>query len=50
MFALWLVAGLFVIGIVSVVISRSRRDRRDDLGAVSHSWVAEQRFGRDRNG
>jgi hypothetical protein len=42
----WLVAGLgIVVALVAFVSSLRRGDRTADLGAVSHRWIAEHRFG-----
>jgi hypothetical protein len=42
----WIVVGLGVAGaIAALVTSLRRRDPFDDLGAVSHQWIAEQRLG-----
>jgi hypothetical protein len=43
---MWIVVGLVVAGaIIAFATSWRRRDRLDDLGAVSHQWMAEQRLG-----
>jgi hypothetical protein len=42
----WLLIGLGIAGaFVAVVASWRRGDRPADLGAVSHQWIAEHRFG-----
>jgi hypothetical protein len=46
----WIVVGLGVAcALVALVISRRRRDPFDDLGAVSHQWIAEQRLGQSND-
>jgi len=42
----WMVVGLgLVAAVVAFVSSWHRRDQHSDLGAVSHQWIAEHRFG-----
>ena len=44
--AVFIVAGLAVIGIIAALSTSWRRgDRSADMGAVSHQWIAEHRFG-----
>ena len=46
----WIVVGLGVASaLVALVVSRRRRDPFDDLGAVSHQWIAEQRLGQSND-
>ena len=43
---IWILAGLAVVGIVSVLVLSWQRHHRDqDMGAVSHQWIAEHRLG-----
>jgi hypothetical protein len=44
---LWIVGGgAVILALVGVVRSWRRRSGDQDLGAVSHQWVAEHRLGR----
>jgi hypothetical protein len=43
--SVWFVVALGVAGaIVGLVVKWIRGDRRADLGAVSHQWIAEHRL------
>jgi hypothetical protein len=46
----WILVAIGVAGVVAMLAkSWVRRDPDGDLGTVSHQWIAEQRFGQDRN-
>jgi LPXTG-motif cell wall-anchored protein len=46
----WIVVGLVIAGaLAALIFSRRRRDPFDDLGAVSHQWIAEQRLGQSND-
>ena len=43
---LWILAILAVVGVIAtLVLSWQRRSSNQDLGTVSHQWVAEHRLG-----
>ena len=43
---IWILASVAVVGIVSaLVLSWQRHHRDQDMGAVSHQWIAEHRLG-----
>jgi hypothetical protein len=43
---IWILGGLTVFGAISAaVLSWQRRGRDQDMGAVSHQWIAEHRMG-----
>jgi len=43
---IWILASVAVVGIVSaLVLSWQRHHREQDMGAVSHQWIAEHRLG-----
>ena len=43
---IWVVIGLFIVGALAALATSWRRgDQPADLGAVSHQWIAEHRFG-----
>jgi len=47
--ALWIALALAVAGAIAMLAnSWHRRDHESDLGAVSHQWIAEHRFGHGR--
>jgi len=47
--ALWIAVALAVAGVIAMIAtSWYRNDRESDLGAVSHQWIAEHRFGQGR--
>lgn len=49
MTALWIAVALAVAGaLVLLATSWYRNDPESDLGAVSHQWIAEHRFGQGR--
>lgn len=42
----WILASVVVVGIVSALVRSWQRYHRDqDMGAVSHQWIAEHRLG-----
>jgi hypothetical protein len=44
--AIWILAGLAIVGVVSaLVLSWQRHNKDQDMGAVSHQWIAEHRMG-----
>jgi heme exporter protein D len=43
---LWIAVGLGVLGVVvALVRTWQRRAQTEDMGAVSHQWISEQRLG-----
>jgi hypothetical protein len=48
--AVWIVAGLGIAIVVSTFITLWRgTDRLEEMGAVSHQWLAEHRYGTIRD-
>ena len=44
--AIWILAGLAIVGAVSaLLLSWQRHNKEQDMGAVSHQWIAEHRMG-----
>jgi hypothetical protein len=44
--AAWIVLGVAIaIAVLTLAASWRRRAQDDDLGSVSHHWIAEQRMG-----
>jgi hypothetical protein len=44
--AIWILAGLAIVGVISaLVLSWQRHNKEQDMGAVSHQWIAEHRMG-----
>ena len=43
---IWILAGLVIVGASSALgLSWRRHNREQDMGAVSHQWIAEHRMG-----
>lgn len=43
---IWIVASLAIVGAISALgLSWQRHHRDQDMGAVSHQWIAEHRMG-----
>ena len=43
---IWILAGLAIVGASSaLVLSWQRHNKEQDMGAVSHQWIAEHRMG-----
>ena len=43
---IWILASVAIVGIISaLVLSWHRYHRDEDMGAVSHQWIAEHRLG-----
>jgi hypothetical protein len=46
----WILLALAAVaGLIMLLSSRRRRKGPVDAGSVSHSWLAEQRLGRDQD-
>ena len=43
---IWILAGLVIVGASSALgLSWRRHNKEQDMGAVSHQWIAEHRMG-----
>ena len=43
---IWILAGIAIVGAVfALVLSWQRHNKEQDMGAVSHQWIAEHRMG-----
>ena len=43
---IWIFAGLAIVGASSaLVLAWQRHNKEQDMGAVSHQWIAEHRMG-----
>ncbi len=49
MTAIWIVAGLALAVVASILAFRVRTDRSADMGAVSHQWITEHRLGTNQD-
>ena len=43
---IWILAGIAIVGVLfALVLSWQRHNKEQDMGAVSHQWIAEHRMG-----
>ena len=47
---IWILSGVAIVGAISaLLLSWQRHNKEQDMGAVSHQWIAEHRMGHANN-